>query len=370
MHHIDDVDRGSRRARGRLTAAVALASALALGLAACSGEDRSPQAPVGTSTAGGSVVTLVAHDSFQISDEQLADFEAETGIAVEVVQPGDGGALVNQLILTKDAPLGDVVFGIDNAFAGRALAEGVLAPYRSSVLPDSAEQYLIGDGGELTPVDVGDVCLNADLAWFEERQLELPRTLEDLTLPEFEDALVVSSPVTSSPGLALLAATVGEFGEDGYLDYWARLRDNGLKVTEGWSDAYNVDFSAGEGSGTRPLVLSYSTSPAFTVAEDGSSSTTTALLDTCFRQVEYAGVLAGAKNPEGARVLVDYLLSEDFQAGIPESMYMYPVDDTVELPAEWARFAPLAEQPIAVDPSELADHRDEWIRAWSDTVLG
>ncbi len=356
--------RGLRRGTTASLAAVTL-----LALAACSGGDDAAGGDDASSGTGGGTVTLVTHDSFAVSDEVLAAFEEESGLTVEQIAPGDGGALVNQLILTKDSPLGDVVFGIDNSFASRAIDEGVLEPYTPADLPDSAAQYAVGDGGELTPVDLGDVCVNVDHTWFSDAGIPEPVTLEDLTKPEYEDLLVVTNPATSSPGLAFVLATVGAFGEDGWEDYWADLRANGVKVVDGWSDAYYVDFSGSEGAGPRPLVLSYSTSPAFTLTEDGTASTTGALLDTCFRQVEYAGVLAGAENPEGAQQLVDFLVSEAFQADVPGQMYMYPADDSVALPDGWAEFAPLADEPFDVAPQDITAHRDEWIKAWTATVV-
>ena len=328
------------------------------------------EATGGASSGPGGTVTLVTHDSFGVSDELLGRFEEESGLSVDVVQPGDGGTLVNQLVLTQDSPLGDAVYGIDNSFASRAISEGVLDPYRSPALPADAEPYLADDEGHLTPVDVGDVCVNVDHAWFAEQGLAEPVTLEDLADPAYRDLLVVSNPATSSPGLAFLLATVGAFGEDGWDEYWAALRDNGVKVVDGWSDAYSVDFSGSSGAGPRPLVLSYASSPPAEVAEGAEQAPTGALLETCFRQVEYAGVLAGADNAAGARQLVDFLLSEDVQASIPESMYMYPVDPSVPLPASWERFGPLAEEPFTVAPEDIDAHRDEWIRTWTDTVIG
>ena len=121
---------------------------------------------------------------------------------------------------------------------------------------------------------------------------------------------------------------------------------------------------------TRPIVVSYSTSPAFTVTEDGSASTTRALLGTCFRQVEFAGVLHGAANPEGARALVDFLVSAPFQADIPGQMYMYPADSSIELPAEWTAFAPLAESPFDLAPEKITANRDAWIDEWTAAVGG
>lgn len=312
-------------------------------------------------------LTVVTHESFALPDELLEQFAEETGLDVTYVQPGnDGGALVNQLILTKDAPLGDVVFGIDNTFATRALREGAISPYDSDALPADSTQFVI-DG--LTPIDFGDVCINADVEWFEAEGIPLPTTFDDLIDPQYQDLLVVTNPASSSPGLAFMLATVGTMGEDEWLDYWSALNDNGLLVVQSWSDAYYGNFTQAEG-GERPLVLSYSTSPAFTASEDGETNSTVALLGTCFRQIEYAGVIEGAQNEAGAQAFVDFLLSEEVQAAIPEYMYMYPAVLDVELPEEWVKFAPLSPNTVFVDPEVIAENRDAWIQDWTDTVLG
>lgn len=353
---------------GRRGRAAAVAAGAVLAVAGCSVVG-SNGAGAGAGGGDQDVVRVVTHDSFALPDDVIADFEAETGYTVELSAPGDGGALVNQLILTRDSPLGDVAYGVDNTFASRALEEGVFDEYVSPALPAGAQQYLVPGSESLTPVDVGDVCLNVDDAWFADAGLEPPSSFEDLTDPRYADLTVVPNPATSSPGLALLAATVGHFGEDGYAAYWEALRENGLKVVSGWSDAYGVDFSGSAGAGDRPIVLSYSTSPAFEVAEGADEAPTSALLDTCFRQVEYAGVLAGAANPEGAEAFVDLLLSEQVQSALPEQMYVYPVDDGVALPADWERFAPLSPDPVEVTPEQLDAGRDDWIATWTQVVL-
>ena len=341
------------------------AAAVALALVACggprqpgtSGSPSDPAEPTESDT-----LTVFTHDAFTLPDELKARFAEETGYEVTYTTPGDSGALVNQLILTKDSPLGDVVFGVDNTFASRAAEAGVLAAYDSPAAAAVPDEFRAAD---LTPVDYGDVCINADLAWFEANDLPLPVTLDDLTDPRYKDLLVVINPASSSPGLAFLIATVGAKG-DGYLDYWRALMDNGTKVAAGWSEAYYTDFSGADGKGPRPLVLSYATSPAFTVA--GDTSTTAALLETCFRQVEYAGVIAGAENEVGARKFIDFLLSEEVQAAIPENLYMFPVVPETPLPEVWERFAVLSQEPIDVPQSDIGASRDEWIRAWTDAT--
>ncbi|NYG53843.1 thiamine ABC transporter substrate-binding protein [Nocardioides perillae] len=350
---------------GLLTAALLSACTLTGG----GGDEAAPASdPTGSAGRPTGEVVLVTHESFALPEELVADFEAESGLQLTQRASGDAGTLTNRLVLTKDSPTGDLAFGVDNTFASRALEEGVFAE-SSVALPPGAEAYALEEGGDrLLPVDNGNVCVNVDTAWFEREGLEPPQTLDDLVDPRYRDLLVTPGAPTSSPGLAFLLSTVAEYGDD-WPDYWRDLVDNGAEVVPGWSDAYYVDFTAGGGDGARPIVVSYDSSPAFTL--DGRGGTTTAaLLDTCFLQVEYAGVLEGADNPAGAEVVLEWLLSPEVQAALPESMYVFPVRDDVELPADWARFAERPETPYEVDPAEVAENRDDWLRTWTDVVTG
>jgi thiamine transport system substrate-binding protein len=260
------------------------------------------------------------------------------------------------------------VYGIDNTFASRALDADILAPYESPEIGQDADRFAVDDTDRLSAIDYSDVCINADTEWFAEQDLAVPRTLTDLADPAYEDLLVVTNPATSSPGLAFLVATVDAFGDGGWSDYWGQLRDNGVKVVDGWSDAYFVDFSGSEGEGPRPLVLSYASSPPSEVRQGEAS--TQALLDTCFRQVEYAGVVAGGQNPEGAEQLIDFLLSQEFQEDVPGQMYVYPVSPQAQLPPQWERFAPLAEDHYEMSTQEIDANREAWIQEWTEVVVG
>ena len=310
------------------------------------------------------------HDSFSLTQSLLDDFEQKTGFAVTVAKSGDAGAMTNKLALTKDSPLGDVVYGIDNTFAGRAISQDILTPYAPAALTAGSVDVQADARHLLTPIDFGDVCVNADKAWFKSRNRALPATMDDLVKPAYRDLLVVENPASSSPGMAFLAASVGAKGEDGYVAYWGQLKANGVKVVKDWETAYNTEFSGSAGKGPRPLVVSYATSPAYEVPEGGGEPPTTALLGTCFRQVEYAGVLKGAKNEQGARAFVDFLLSPAVQADIPAQMYMYPVVKSTPLPAAWTTYAPLATEPLQVSVEQLSANREEWIGAWTAEVIG
>jgi thiamine transport system substrate-binding protein len=348
-------------ARAALVAALTTTALVSTACSLVGGDDNA-------SDDAGKRVVLVTHESFVMSEELQQQFEEESGYELVVKASGDAGALTNKLVLTKDDPTGDAVFGIDNTFGSRAIDEGVLAPYAAQLPEGAADFALEGDDDhDLTPVDTGNVCVNVDDTWFADHGVPEPKTLEDLTAPAYRDLFVTPGATTSSPGLAFLLATIAEYGEDGWQDYWTRLMDNGAELTQGWSDAYEVDFTQGGGNGDRPIVLSYDSSPAFTV--DGKGGTTTsALLDTCFRQVEYAGVLAGADNPEGAQALVDFMVSRPFQEALPDAMYVFPVDAGAALPDDWATFAKQPADAYTLDPADIADHRDEWLRDWSDVT--
>jgi thiamine transport system substrate-binding protein len=332
--------------------------ALTLSLSAC-GSSESERDP--------KTLVVATHDSWAMSKDVLAEFEAETGITVKVRPQGDAGELTNKLVLTKGSPLADGVYGIDNTFASRAVDEDVLASYTPQGLPASADRYrLEGDAADrLTPIDFSDVCINVDDTWFAKKKLAPPQTIEDLTKPEYKDLFVTPGATTSSPGLAFLVATIASQG-DGWQEYWERLMANGTKVTAGWTDAYEVDFTAGGGSGDRPIVTSYSSSPPFTIPEGAAKPTTSALLDTCFRQVEYAGVLEGSDNPEGMEKFIDFMLEEEFQAALPDNMYVYPIDSGVALPESWATYARTAPEPLTLDAAEIADNLTTWLRDWRD----
>ena len=325
------------------------------------------------STAGATKLVLVTHDSFSLSEGTLAKFTEQTGIEVQVQSAGDAGQLVNTLVLTKDSPLGDVVFGIDNTFASRAVENGVLADYASADLTSAEDQYLLPEGQgreQLTPIDNGDVCVNVDHEWFAEAGIPEPTGLDDLIKPEYRDLFVTPAANSSSPGLAFLLATIAKYGDDGWQDYWSALVANGTKVVAGWSDAYYVDFSGPSSEGDRPIVVSYASSPPFEVPEGATEAPTGALLDTCFRQTEYAGVIAGTKNEEGAQKLVDFLFSTTVQNDIPESMYVYPVNSKATLPESFTAFAAIADDPFVVSPADIDANREAWLTEWAAIAQG
>lgn len=351
------------QARVRALAVATLVSCGALAFVGCSAPTNGDEGEAAVSND----VTLVVHDSFVDGPEFEQAASAATGYNVKVMTAGDGGELTNKLVLTKGAPIADAFFGVDNTFASRLVENAVVDEFTPEGIPSRAAEHAIGS---LVPIDMGATCINIDTDWFAEHGVAEPETYDDLAEPEYRDLTVLIDPTSSSTGASFMIGTVAAFGEDGFADYWKRLSDNGVSLTQGWSDAYYEQFTAASESGTRPIVLSYSTSPAFTVNDNETESTTRALLDTCTTQVEYAGVLKGAKNPEGAQAVIDYLLSSEFQQSIADEMYMYPIDETVELPAAWATFAPLPtpEQVHDLAPAEIEAGREAWLRTLSDAI--
>lgn len=334
-------------------------------------------AACGSSVEDGPVtLTVMSHDSFTVSDEILAAFTEETGITIELLPAGDAGEALNQAILAKDDPLADVFFGVDNSFLGRALASEIFIPYESPLLAEIPDRFELDDSHHLLPVDFGDVCLNYDKAYFADNGLAVPASLAELTDPAYAGLLVVENPATSSPGLAFLLATIDQFGETGdytYLDYWADLRANDVLVMNGWSEAYYGSFTVAS-DGDRPLVVSYATSPPAEVIfadppVSESPSGNIVAPGSCFRQVEFVGILAGTEHEAAAQQFIDYMLSVPFQEDIPLNMFVFPANENAELPAEFVEFGDIAESPADISPEEIDANRDVWIEAWTEVVL-
>jgi thiamine transport system substrate-binding protein len=353
---VRSVSPGRRRRRWLAPVSVAIAMALS----ACA-DDGDP-----------TEVVLVAHDSFQISDELAAEFEEQSGFTLRILRGGDAVEALNQAILTVDNPQGDVFFGVDDTTASRAIEAGLFEVYEAEGLDRVPAELRIDGDTRLTPIDHGPVCVNYDAGWFEAEGIAVPQSLDDLADPTYAGLLVVQNPASSTPGLNFLTATIAEYGEDGWLDYWQRLRENDVVVTAGWTDAYYSRFSGPSSEGDRPLVVSYGTSPPFEVDDSGplpEQGPTGVIESTCIRQVEFAGVLANAANPTGAQRLIDFLLSDEFQAEIPLSMYVFPAVSTVELPDLFVRYAVNPADPYQLPSATIDAERERWIREWTDAVI-
>ena len=318
-------------------------------------------------------LTVMTHNSFAVSEALEFEFEQANNVDVIFLASGDTGAVLNKSILTKDAPLADVFYGVDNTFLSRALEAEIFEPYASPLLSEIPDAFELDPSHRALPVDFGDVCINYDKAYFTGKNLSVPSTLDDLTKSEYKGLLAVENPATSSPGLAFLLATRAHFG-DAYLDFWADLRENEVVVVDDWETAYYTNFSASSGRGSQPMVVSYGSSPPAEVifAETPLNDAPTASIigpDTCFRQIEFVGILAGTKNRALSEKFVDFMLSQKFQEDMPMQMFVFPVNQNAALPEEFVQYAQIPSQPASLPPEEIAAMRETWISEWTNTVL-
>ncbi|TBO58192.1 thiamine ABC transporter substrate-binding protein [Streptomyces kasugaensis] len=352
----------------RITVTAVAAAVGMTALAACGSSD-------GGST-DAKTVTLVSHDSFAVSKSVLAGFEKESGYQVKVVQSGDAGKAVNQAILSKGNPQGDVFFGIDNTLLSRGLKEDLFSPYKAQGLDNvPAELQLDKDRHRVTPLDYGDTCVNYDRAYFAQHKITPPETFDDLIKPEYKNLLVTENSATSSPGLAFQLGTIAKYGENGWQEYWKKLKANGVEVVNGWEQAYNERFSgsaAGKGKGDKPLVVSYASSPPVEVLgkkPEPKEAPTGVATGTCFRQIEFGGLLKGAKNAKGGKALLDFLLSKKFQEDVPLQMFVNPARTDAKVPALFTKYGATIDKPATVAPETITKNREQWIKQWSSLVL-
>jgi thiamine transport system substrate-binding protein len=354
-----------------------LLAAMLMLLGGCIAEMPTEPAQPGAPTAAArQTLTLMTHDSFAASEEVIAQFEAENNATLEVLKSGDAGSALNQAILSRENPLADVFFGVDNTFFSRGIEADIFESYTPDNLAHVPDRFILDPEHRLVPVDYGDVCLNYDKAWFEEAGLEPPETLEQLTQPDYAGLLVAENPATSSPGLAFMLATVGHFGESGdytWLDYWTDLRANDVMIVNGWEEAYYGQFTAAS-DGTRPLVVSYASSPPAEVyfAEETPDEAPTGVVTgdgACFRQIEFAGILKGTQKRELAEKLMNFMLGVTFQEDIPLQMFVFPVNESAELPEVFVDYAVIPDNPAEVSPDAIDANREQWIEAWTETVL-
>jgi len=332
-------------------------------------------APTAGTAAESRTLTVMTHDSFSVSDDVIKAFEQQENATVQVLKSGDAGQALNKAALSKDNPLADVFFGVDNTFLTRALKASIFEPYDAPALRDIPATYKLDPSNSLLPIDYGYVSINYDKAYLAKNNLAPPAKLEDLTKPEWKSKLVVENPATSSPGLAFLLATVGQFGTTGnytWLNYWQDLRKNDVLVVDGWTEAYSTQFSGSSGKGPRPLVVSYASSPPAEVfySEGKLTDAPTAVMPGgSFLQIEFAGILKGTKQRDLAERFIDFMLSKPFQEDMPLQMFVYPVVPNTALPEIFTKFSVVPEQPVSVPPEQIDQNREQWLDAWTKAVL-
>ncbi|MBF0572201.1 MAG: thiamine ABC transporter substrate-binding protein [Desulfamplus sp.] len=323
-------------------------------------------------------ITVMTHDSFSVSEKVIAIFEKENNVKIVFLKSGDAGEALNKAILSKNNPLADIFYGVDNTFLSRAVKEEIFIPYNSPMLKFVDDSLKLDPLNNLLPVDFGDVCLNYDKKWFKKKNLSPPTMLEDLVKPEYKGLLVVENPATSSPGLAFLLTTISRFGESSAFEFWRKLKDNGVAITSGWKEAYWGKFSAAS-EGDRPIVVSYASSPAAEVhfakdesEKDKNSNAPTAAVTengSAFRQIEFAGILKGTSNLVLAQKLIDFLLSQQFQEDIPLQMFVFPSNRNSTLPDVFKQHAKITNNPATLSYEKISEKREVWIEKWTELML-
>jgi thiamine transport system substrate-binding protein len=322
----------------------------------------------GLAAAHAADLRVLTHSSFTVPKPLLAKFEKEAGVKLRITKAGDAGEMLNKLILTKASPIADVVYGIDNALAPKALAADVLDSYSGAA---ASRKPVAALPAPLVPVDYGYVTLNYDKAWFVKKGLALPKSIDELAQPAYANLLVVQNPATSSPGYAFLLATIGALGDEKAFALWGKLRSNGVKVAKGWSEAYYTEFS--QNGGKYPLVVSYATSPAAELfysktklAEPPTGSLS--LPGAVYRQVEGVALVKGGKQRAAAEKFVEFMRSKAVQQQMQTEMWMYPAEAGVAH-AEAFQFAPEPAVFQAPSDADVAAQGSGWVARWTQVVL-
>jgi thiamine transport system substrate-binding protein len=324
---------------------------------------------------GAPTLKVMTHDSFAVSQGVLDEFTAQTGVKVELIPSGDAVAMTNAAILTAGNPVADVLFGIDENLLAAAFDANLFVNYVPTRIGTVDQAYVLDDLSRVTPIDHGDVCVNFDREALNASGTTLPTSFADLAAPALNESLVVEDPSASTPGLAFMLATIASFGggddassNAAWLQYWKSLKDNGVQIVDSWESAYYGAFSGGSGEGTRPLVVSYASSPPAEVTDTtiAVDSTPTGVIGaTCYRQTEFAGILAGSTQQLAAASFIEFMLGKSFQEDVPGQMYVYPVRSDATLPEAFVKYTTPVEKPLSLSYEEVGENRDRWIKQWS-----
>jgi thiamine transport system substrate-binding protein len=318
---------------------------------------------------------VMTHDSFAVSQTVLEEFTSQTGVKVELIPSGDAVMMTNAAILTAGNPVADVLFGIDENLLGSAFDADLFVSYAAVRLNVVDPSFKLDDRNRVTPIDHGDVCVNYDREALSASGTTVPTSFADLASPSLKNSLVVQDPSASTPGLAFMLATIASFGggddtssDAAWLGYWKSLKDNGVQIVDGWESAYYGAFSGGSGEGTRPLVVSYASSPPAEIVDTSvavDATPTGAIGSTCYRQTEFAGILSGTEQAIAAASFIEFMLGRSFQEDVPGQMYVYPVRNDAVLPEAFAKYTAPVDEPLSIPYDVVSTNRGRWIRQWS-----
>ncbi|MEM6381774.1 MAG: thiamine ABC transporter substrate binding subunit [Pseudomonadota bacterium] len=320
-----------------------------------------PVSFAGSAWAQERVLTIYTYDSF-IADwgpgPVLTEaFEAQCSCTLDWVAPGDGVAVLNRLRFEGDTTDADVVLGLDTNLLAEAQQTGLLAPHETDL--STLELPVEWQDETFVPFDYGYFAVIYDT-----QAIETPPTsLAELVASDGSQPLVIQDPRTSTPGLGFLLWMKAVFGDDA-AERWQELSDTILTVTPGWSEAYGL-FTQGEA----PMVLSYTTSPAYhMVVEEEGRYQAAAFEEGHYIQIEIAAAVAQSGELDLAREFLAFLISPQAQSVIPVTNWMLPVAPGSEaLPEPFERLVEPT-QALLLDPQIVAERRGEWVDEWLNAV--
>ena len=309
-------------------------------------------------------LTVYAYDSFTgdwgPGPTIVPQFEEKTGIKVNMVSAGSGVEMLQRAIMEKDRPIADVVVGISDDLAAKALSSGLFETYDSPVLQDIPEFLRFDDTKRLLPFDYGNFAFVYDTEKIS--PADAPKSLGDLTDPKYKGKVILIDPRTSSVGLGLLLWTIETYGEEGYLAWWEAMKDNVLTIADGWSSAYGL-FTEGEA----PLVISYTTSPVYHVMWEDTTRYQALVFDAGHSAtIESAGILASSSNKDAAKQFIDFLLT-DAQLTVATTNTMYPANGSIAFP-EALDWAPKPEKTSMLPYETIEKNLDRWLTEWTMTM--
>lgn len=285
-------------------------------------------------------------------------FEEKYGIKIETRQGGSTGEIVNLAMMEKGKPGADIIIGVDNNLLASVLKNDLFIPYKPAGIEKVKDNLIFDKSYHVIPYDYSFFSLVYD----SNKIKNPPKSLDDLLDPKYKKSLIIMDPRTSTPGLGFLMWTVKCKGE-GYREYWKKLMPNVLTVSESWSSGYGL-FTSGEA----PMVISYTTSPAYHVEYEKDYHIKTVLFNEGnYMQTEGVGILKNAPHMDAAKKFLDFVLTEDFQKEIPLSNWMYPVVD-MPMPASYSS-APVSDKPLLLDAAEIDKNLDSWLSGWLESTL-
>lgn len=308
------------------------------------------------------VLTVYTYDSFStewgLEPVVIPHFEDICKCEVQIVTVGDGGSILNRLIIEGKDTRADIVLGLDNNLAPRAFELDIFEPYKPKYYETVPEEIWFDPSNRLIPFDYGYFSVVYD----SERLRTPPKNFADLASEKYKRRLIIEDPRSSTPGLGFLLWSV-KLLENGYEDFWKRLRTNILTVTPGWDSAYAM-FKKGEA----PMVISYTTSPAYHIINENTYRYKAAIFpEGHYVQIEVAGIVKYTKNKDLARSFIDYMLSPQFQKEIPTKNYMYPANKDVELP-EAFKSLPKPKRMLIIKEDVLSKKLTKWINGWRQAM--